>query len=230
MNPKTCIRKTAPMSEIGIATTGTMTERNEPRKRKITTHDDEQRLDQGVEDVVDRGVDVFGAVVGDAALQAGGQFLLDLLHLRPDALDDVDRVGVGQHEDAHENRALAGEAHLRVVILRAEDHVGDVAQPNERSVFLPHDQILEILAPMCRSVLAVRFDLDERALGAADRGEIIVGRQRLADLRRADVERGHPVRLEPDAHGKGAPAENLRPLHAGDRGQPRLDDADRGNR
>ena len=36
MNPKICMRKTAPMSEIGIATIGMMTERHEPRKRKMT--------------------------------------------------------------------------------------------------------------------------------------------------------------------------------------------------
>ena len=37
VKPKTCMRKTAPMSETGMATTGTSTERSEPRKRKMTT-------------------------------------------------------------------------------------------------------------------------------------------------------------------------------------------------
>ena len=37
MNPKSCIKNSAPISEIGIATIGTMTDRNEPRKRKMTT-------------------------------------------------------------------------------------------------------------------------------------------------------------------------------------------------
>ena len=36
VNPAMSIRKTAPTSEIGIATTGIRTARNEPRKRKIT--------------------------------------------------------------------------------------------------------------------------------------------------------------------------------------------------
>ena len=36
VNPNTCMRNTAPMSEIGIATSGTSTERNEPRNRKMT--------------------------------------------------------------------------------------------------------------------------------------------------------------------------------------------------
>ncbi len=37
VNPTTSMRKTAPTSETGIATTGMRTERNEPRNRKMTT-------------------------------------------------------------------------------------------------------------------------------------------------------------------------------------------------
>ena len=37
VNPKTWMRKIPPMSETGIATTGTRADRNEPRKRKMTT-------------------------------------------------------------------------------------------------------------------------------------------------------------------------------------------------
>ena len=37
VKPAASIRKTAPTSEIGIATTGISTERSDPRKRKITT-------------------------------------------------------------------------------------------------------------------------------------------------------------------------------------------------
>ena len=37
VKPAASIRNTAPMSEIGMATTGMMTARNEPRNRKITT-------------------------------------------------------------------------------------------------------------------------------------------------------------------------------------------------
>ena len=36
VKPNTCIRNTAPMSDTGMATTGTSTERSEPRKRKMT--------------------------------------------------------------------------------------------------------------------------------------------------------------------------------------------------
>ena len=37
VNPNTCIRKTPPTRDNGIATTGISTERNEPMKRKMTT-------------------------------------------------------------------------------------------------------------------------------------------------------------------------------------------------
>ena len=37
LNPNTCIRNTAPISEIGIATIGISTERRLPRNRKITS-------------------------------------------------------------------------------------------------------------------------------------------------------------------------------------------------
>ena len=37
VNPNTCTRKMPPMSETGMATTGTRAERKEPRKRKMTT-------------------------------------------------------------------------------------------------------------------------------------------------------------------------------------------------
>ena len=36
VNPAVCMMNTAPMSEIGIATTGMMSPRTEPRNRKIT--------------------------------------------------------------------------------------------------------------------------------------------------------------------------------------------------
>ena len=67
------------MSEIGIATSGMRTERQRAEEKEDDDADDEQRLDQRVENFVDRGVDVFGGVVGDAALHAGRQFLLDVV-------------------------------------------------------------------------------------------------------------------------------------------------------
>ena len=62
-----------------------------------------------LDDLVDRVVDVLGGVVGDTALHAGGQLLLDILQLGADALHDVERVRVRQHPDAHEDGLLSPE-------------------------------------------------------------------------------------------------------------------------
>ena len=147
-----------------------------------------------------------------------------MLHLHANALDHVDRVRVRQNPDAHEDGFLTGEPHLGVVIFRAEHDVGDVAQPNEISLVLANDQLFEIIRGVQIGVSG-EIDLKERTLCAADSGEKIVSRKRAAHLRRADIQRCHPIRLHPDAHGESAAAQNVGFLHAADRGQSRLDQA-----
>ena len=66
-------------------------------------------------------------------------------------------------------------------------------------------------------------DLDQRPLGLAKGRQVVVGRQGLAHLHRADMVGGHGVGLEPDAHGEGAGAEDVGPLHPLEGRQARLD-------
>ena len=114
-------------------------------KEKDHDHDDEEGFGQGLDDFVDCVVDVLGRVVGDLACHAGGQFVLDVLHLGPDPLHDVDRVRVRQHPDAHEDRLLLRETHFRVVIFRAQDDIRDVPQANELPVCLAHDELAKLI-------------------------------------------------------------------------------------
>ena len=72
-------------------------------------------------------VDVGGRVVGNFAGHSGRQFLLDLLHLDTHPLDHVNRVGVWQNPDAHEDGFLSGKTYFCVVIFRAEHDIGDIA-------------------------------------------------------------------------------------------------------
>src|SRR5207342_2175764 len=58
-------------------------------------------------------------------------------------------------------------------------------------------------------------DRDHLALGLAQCGQDVVGLQRVEDIARGDLERGHAVRLHPYAHGEGATADDLGTLHAG---------------
>ena len=69
----------------------------------------------------------------------------------------------------------------RVVIFRAENHVGDVAQPNECALVLADDELLEMLGRMQIGVRG-QIDLKQRTFGAADRGEKIVSRKRVANF------------------------------------------------
>ena len=114
--------------------------------------------------------------------------------------------------------------HLGVVVLGPQHYVGDFLQPDDGVVLLLHRQALELID---RAQVGVggQIDLDVRTLALAEGGQEIVGGQCLAHLGRADVERRHAIGLEPDAHCKGAGAQDVRPLHAPDGRQAGLDNA-----
>ena len=204
-------------------------QRNQHRAQRTEeqeNHDgnNQQRFRQRLQNFVDRILDIFGRVVSHVPGEAGRQFVLDRGHFFADALDHFQRIGVGQHPDAHEHGAFAAEAHLAVVIFRAERHVGHVAQPDELVAVLPHHELFEFIHG---TQIGVRrqIHLHQRTLRVADRREKIIGRKHLPDLIRIDAERRQPVGLQPDAHGECAAAQQVRALHAFERGEARLHNA-----
>ena len=112
-------------------------------EEKNNDDDDEERFRKGLDDFVDRVVDVLGRVVGDVALHAGGQFALDVLQLGPHPLHDVDRVRVGQDPDTHEDRPLLRESNFGVIVFRTQHHVRDIPQANELPILFAHDKTAE---------------------------------------------------------------------------------------
>ena len=76
-----------------------------------------------------------------------------------------------------------------------------------------------------RSVLAIEVYRHHRALGSAERRQVVVARQRLAHRRRRNAVRGHAIGLQPDTHRERAIAENVGALNAADGAELRLDDA-----
>ena len=144
--------------------------------------------------------------------------MFDLLQLDASALDHINGVCIRQYSDAHEDGALLRVAHFRIVVLGAEHHVGDVTQPHQLSILLPNDELFEIIRGVQIRV-GRQINLNQRALGLPDCREIIVGGQCLANLRRTNIQRRHPVGFEPDPHGKGASAKYVRCLHARDCGK-----------
>src|SRR5712691_3838038 len=75
-----------------------------------------------------------------------------------------------------------------------------------------------------RAKIGVRqqADLDQVALGLPDGGEVVVAPQRGKDVARRQVVGGEPVGIDPHAHCDGSPADDVRPLDAGDRRELRL--------
>ena len=185
--------------------------------------DDEQRLGQGLQDLVDGVLDVQGRVVGDPDVHARGELRPDVGNGLADLADHVEGVGGGEDPDAHEGGGLAVEPHVLVVVLRAEDHVGDLAEAHDDAVLLLDDELAELLGGL-EVGIGDQVHRDHRALGPAQGREVVVLRQRVAHLGRGDAEGRHLARLQPDAHGERPVAEDLGPLDAADGRELRLDD------
>ena len=67
VKPNTCIRKTAPISDTGMATTRHQHRAQRAEEQEDDDDDDEDRLDQRLAHLVDGVVDVLGGVEGDRA-------------------------------------------------------------------------------------------------------------------------------------------------------------------
>ena len=156
VKPATSIRNTAPTSEIGIATIGIRTERNEPRNRKITTMTMSSVSVSVRSTSLMRVLDVLGRVVGmPTFIPAGSCVSICGSASRTFAITSS-VVGGRQHPHAHERRRLAVEADVLVVVLRAQHDVGDVAEPDDHAVLLLTTSWRNS-SGVRRSVLAIRF-------------------------------------------------------------------------
>ena len=164
-------------------------------QEKVDDEDDQQqRFAEGFPDLVNGIPDVFRIIVRHGDFHACRELFLDFGQRGADGLDDIERVCGGQHPDPDEGRFLAVEADVRVVTLRAQLDVGDVFEPHDGVVLLPDHQLAEFLGGFEIGV-GHQIHGNHRALGGAERGEIVVIGQGLAGLRGRDIQRGHAVGL-----------------------------------
>ncbi len=112
------------------------------------------------------------------------------------AVGDAQVVGLRGGLDPEEHRVLAIEEGHLVVVLRAEVHVRDIAEPDLRGADIAHDQVAE-LPDIVQRCAGDDRDLFPRVSGAAGGGDQIVGREGIGHVRRGDAARGHPCRVEP---------------------------------
>ena len=187
-------------------------------------NDDRRRLNERLGDLIDGGANEGGRIVGDRRLEAGGQLVLDARHDRPDTVDHGQRIGFRRAIDANEHRLEAIEHRGGVGGLGPELDLGDVAKPHQRVAVGRDHQFAEGLGAVERGQ-RVDADLGVVAFDLARGGGEVVGGERGAHVIRRHPKRGHPSGIEPDAHGEGLPAENLRVGDAVDRLQERLHDA-----
>ena len=89
--------------------------------------DDEERLREGLQDLVDGTLDVLRRIVRDAGLHPDGELRSDARHRLAHPPDHLQRIGGRKHPDAHEDGALAVEADVLLVVLGAQRDVRDVA-------------------------------------------------------------------------------------------------------
>ena len=172
---------------------------------------------------MDGALDVFRRIVGNSHPHPRRQLRLDAGHGVADPADHFQRVGGGKHPDAHEGGPLAVETDVLLVVLGAQGDIRDIAEPDDGSPVLLHHEATKLIRGLEVGV-GHEVHRDHRPFRLPQRGEIVVLRQGVADLRCRDSHGRHPLGLEPDAHGERAAAQDVGALHALDRAQLGLND------
>ena len=93
--------------------------------------DQEHRVTQGIEDLVDRLADIGRRVVGDVVVDIVRKACLELLHLGSHPVGDVECVGAGELVDGEAHGRVAVKRARLVVVLRAHLDAGHVAQAHD---------------------------------------------------------------------------------------------------
>ena len=123
-------------------------------------HDDadqDDRIAQGLEDLVDRLADERRRVVDDLVIEPVGEAALELPHLGVDAVGGFERIGAGQLVDRDRHRRAAVQGAGLVVLPRAQLDAGHIAQPDDAGG-LRHRAALAV-----RPALIGRASLERRA-------------------------------------------------------------------
>ena len=176
-----------------------------------------------IDDLVDRVFDEDRLVEQDVVLQPFRHAARHLREQRLDRVDDGNWIRIGGLLDLERHCRLVLDEHFRAVGLRAELHLGDVAEPRQRVALLPHDELLELLRVFERGVRGDRSHREE-ALDLAGGGLVVVVPECLKDVRRPDHPRRHLLGIEPDTHRVFGPSKDVDLADAIHRFEERLDD------
>ena len=180
--PIAIITAIAPISEIGIVTSGTSALRAEPRNRKTMRPTIATVSVKVVRDLLERVLHVDRAVIGERDLHALRQVGCDKLELRAQRLGDADFVGARQRPDREIDRVLAVVADVGGFFFRAQFDAAEIGNADDPVAVLAHDEAFELLDASEVGV-GEEVDLDLVALRPPDRREEVVARERGLDVR-----------------------------------------------
>ena len=206
-----------------MVTIGISTERNEPRKSRITTTTMSAASPMVLNTSSIEARDEVRCVVDDLDRHALGQG-------RPGSASTAfvtsaatrQRVGGRRRGDADEGAVLAVEADLGVGALRAEFHIRHVAQAHDL-IAVGADRQRRRRSPASAASSASRSRRRRNSFlvlpGAARK---LVARIAANDIACGHAARGQACRIDPDPHGEVAAAEDLGVADAFERGEARL--------
>ena len=184
-------------------------------------HDQQDRLDQRVHHRLDGVPHEDRRVIDHRIIHAVGKILLQFLHRLADVRRELEGVGAGRLEDRQGHGGLVVQQRTQRVTVRAQFDPGHVLEQRLLAVGAGLDDDLAEFLRRNQPAFGVDLQFEihrlrhrllaDRAGGDlhvlfADGGDHVAGGQ---------VARGDLVRVEPDAHGVIARAENLHVARAG---------------
>ena len=156
LNPNASMTMAAPMSDTGIATSGTSAVRTEPMNRNTTMRDDQHRLDSVL--VISVSACVMNIVPSQTrrmSMSCGSVGRMRSISSRSACATSISfEPGSGQMP--RYTACLSLYFAIIAGLFGAELDARDVAQPHDRAVAIGDDQVLEFLAAR-RSVFASRL-------------------------------------------------------------------------
>jgi hypothetical protein len=202
-------------------------QRNDRRAPGLQEQDHHQHhqhdgFEQRVDHRLDRRAHELRRVVGDAVFQAFGHVLVELFHRLANVGGDVERVGARGLEHAHADGRVVVQQRTQRVVGRAHFKAADVAQPGHGAVGAALDDDVAEFFFALQAPLRIDRELHVHARQArrcthhAGRGLHVLAANGSHHVGGREAALRDLLRVEPDAHGVVAAAEDLHLAHAFD--------------
>ncbi len=219
--PKSLINAKVPISETGMVTAGMMVARQSSRNSEDDQDHDDDGFSQRDHHFANRVADNGGRVEGDSVFKTGRKALGKLLQCSLRLGIDVEGIGGGKLLHADALGDVAAVFQVRTVVFRADDGVSDILQFDQAVGTVLDDDVVElrgIAQPAddaywnLEGLRRVGRRLAELAGGNFD----VLLQQRIDHVVGGKTARRQTHRVEPDAHGVFAFAEDHNVADAGD--------------